>query len=775
MIDELCDLTGRVVLFPVRHHSPACARRVGELMRRVKPAAVLIEGPSDFNARFAELHLPHHLPIAIYSYVRLADQRRRGAYHPFCVYSPEWQALTVAKELGAVARFIDLPWADIAQIDDVTNRYADRGMSRNAYVSRLCKQTGVETFDDLWDTYFELDSDIALEEFLRRCHHFCLHCRLLDEHVSESDRRREAFMADQVRAALKEFAGRVLVVTGGYHSSALCALLSDKSQESVPAPKQEATFPDAKGERGIALTPYSYERLDSLRGYDAGMPNPGFYHQVWEDRSRGKSASHRTLLAQVVKVLRKRGQQISAADLIAAETTARGLAQLRGHAAVWRGDLIDGIIGALIKEERSYGIGHPLLDAVHEVFRGGERGRLAEGTVLPPLVEDLRQQLAQHGLDPKTQGREVELDLAQDDDRERSRLLHRLRILAVTGFERTGGTDLVTRDDMVKVWERWRIRWSPDFDATAVEAARYGPTLADATAARLNERSTGSERDAEKAALLLLDASLAGLGELAGAFLAKLAGLIRGDSDFFTVTKALGHLLYLYVHDHFLQTAGRGDMGTLLRESYARGLWLLETLGQVTGRDRDVLAGVQALLDTFERCGASLALDREEFVAVLRRVSASKPQRPLVRGAAMGALWTLGESDSTRVRTELLLFANPDSLGDFLAGLFALAREVVQRHRDFVLAVDELFVAFADEEFLAALPALRLAFTYFTPREKHHMGLTLLGALGLKSKKSLTTLDVSSETMMRAVAFESRVFAAVAKYGLRGGDATGSS
>ena len=327
---------------------------------------------------------------------------------------------------------------------------------------------------------------------------------------------------------------------------------------------------------------------------------------------------------------------------------------------------------------------------------------------------------------------------------------------------------------MAKVWERWRVRWSPDFDATAVEAARYGPTLADATAARLTERSTGTERDAEKAALLLLDASLAGLGELAGTFLAKLAALIRGDSDFFTVTKALGHLLYLFVHDHFLQTAGRGDMAALLRETYARGLWLLETLGQVTGRDRDVLAGVQALLDTFERCAASLALDREEFVAVLGRVSASKPQRPLVRGAAMGALWTLGESDSTRVRTELLLFASPDSLGDFLAGLFALAREVVQRHRDFVLAVDELFVAFAEEEFLAALPALRLAFTYFTPREKHHMGLTLLGALGLKSEKSLTTLDVSSETMARAVAFELRVFAAVAKYGLRGGGGTGS-
>ncbi len=40
-------------------------------------------------------------------------------------------------------------------------------------------------------------------------------------------------------------------------------------------------------ERGIALTPYSYVQLDSLKGYESGMPNPGFYHQVWEDGPRG--------------------------------------------------------------------------------------------------------------------------------------------------------------------------------------------------------------------------------------------------------------------------------------------------------------------------------------------------------------------------------------------------------------------------------------------------------------------------------------------------------
>jgi hypothetical protein len=52
----------------VRHHSPACARLVRQVIAQVRPWAVLIEGPSDMNARLGELLLPHALPIAVYSY-----------------------------------------------------------------------------------------------------------------------------------------------------------------------------------------------------------------------------------------------------------------------------------------------------------------------------------------------------------------------------------------------------------------------------------------------------------------------------------------------------------------------------------------------------------------------------------------------------------------------------------------------------------------------------------------------------------------------------------
>ena len=353
--------------------------------------------------------------------------------------------------------------------------------------------------------------------------------------------------------------------------------------------------------------------------------------------------------------------------------------------------------------------------------------------------------------------------------RSRSRILHRLRLLEVSGYERTGGTDLSVRDDLSKVWESWHIVWSPDFDARCIESARYGPTLAEAAAARLAEAAGAIERDAGKAALLLLDAALAGLTELAGNLLGRLKELIRTDGSFFAVTAALGHLLYLYRYDAVLETAGRGEIGALVVETYQRGLWLLESLGQVTGQDAQLLEGLVSLRETFERCEQALDLDRAELVQVLARIGADRAQRPLVRGGVIGARWSLGASDGEDVKTALRQFADPNQLGDFLTGLFALAREQVQRQRDLVLGINDLLSRYNDDDFLTALPALRLAFTYFTPREKHHLALTLREALGLANVPEMAALSVDVATAARALAFENRLFAGLEKYGIRGG------
>jgi hypothetical protein len=767
----LCDLSARVVFFPVRHHSPTAARLVRDLAVRLRPKSILIEGPADFNDRIDELFLPHRPPLAIYSFVRLPDGLRRGAYYPLCEHSPEWQALRVGHELGSVVRFIDLPWADVASSDEEpSNRYADAEFRRSDYIRRLCRKLGVEDFNTLWDTLFELDSDLTVEAYLERCHFLCGNMRLLEGAGSITDRRREAFMASMVRQALAERGAPVLVVTGGYHSVALHARLDSPGQGNLTEPAECPPRPPADGEeRGIALTPYSFERLDSLVGYEAGMPNPGFYQQVWEDRQAGRTDSHRFLLSRVVQRLRERNQQVSSADLIAAETTARGLAALRGHREVWRTDLVDGMTGSLVKDALTPQGRHPLLDTVHEVLRGGQRGLLAPGTILPPLTLDIRAQLEAHDLQAHDRPRDVELDLDDVAGRERSRVLHRLRLLGIAGYQRTGGTDMAARADLSRVWERWQIAWNPDFDAGCIENARYGPTLPEAAAVRLTEQAEAIERDAGKAALLLIDAALAALTDLAMTLLLRLQELVRGDGDFFSVAGSLNHLLYLYRYDAVLQTAGRADIGLLLQETFVRTLWLLESLGQVSGRDEELLNGVRAVRDTFERCEAALALNREEVLQVLSRVGSDRHQAPAVRGAAFGALWSLAAADAEQVKTELRRFANPDHLGDFLTGLFALAREQVQRQRDLVVGIHELMIRFDDEEFLTALPSLRLAFTYFTPREKHYMAMTLREALGLQKEPELAALAVSEETAARALAFEGRLFETLKKYGVRGG------
>jgi len=764
-IDRLCDVSGRVVFVPVRHHSPAAAHAVRTLVRDVAPAAVLIEGPSDFNVRLEELFLPHRLPIAIYCHARAADGTRRGAYYPFCEYSPEWLALTTAKQRGIPARFIDLPFHATLE-DRRANRYADTELRRSPYIDKLCASLGVDDFDAAWDELFEV-GPLAPADYLRRAHTLCLAIRMADTDIPPGDHQREAFMAARILAALEEFSGRLLVVTGGYHSLALCDAVAAGTADA-----SEVAAPD--GEAGVALTPYSYERLDRLTGYESGMPGPGFYQRAWRDRDRG-AFQHREVIFDVARSLRKRGQVLSTADLIGVDTTARALAALRGHPQVWRRDIVDGLTAAVLKDELARGGSHPLLEAIHDVLRGSERGVLAEGTSRPPLVVEMRARLEEHDLMPST-ARDLDLDLEHAHERARSVLLHQLRLLHIAGFERTDGTDFLERDDLSRVWERWRITWSPDFDATAVEAARYGATLREAAASVLVERSTDIQRDCARGAALLVDAALAGLGAQASALAGQMSALIRADNDFPNVATALRHLLYLHRYDRVLTVADPAqapqrqiDFQPLVAEAWQRGLWLLEMGGRSSGNVDPIIGGVALLVECLEACPE--ALSRDDLLEVFHRTAVDDTQMPAVRGATTGGLWTMGAAADAEVLQSVADFSDPARLGDYLLGLFGLAREAVQRKTDLLHALDRVLLGYDDDEFLEAVPSLRLAFTYFTPREKHHLSLTLLKVAGAPLAEvptPLAPLAVDGESAARAMAFEARLLETAGRYGLRG-------
>ena len=779
---NILNLNSSVIFFPVRHHSPTCARLIRELALKIRPAAILIEAPFDFNNQIDELFLDHQLPIAIYSYVRLSDDTRRGAFYPFCVYSPEWQALQIAHELEIPVEFIDLPWADIAGIALTTHRYADTEFTNSSYVANLCDKLGVKDLNELWDLLFEIDPNLTLEDYLDRAHQFCFHSRISDGCFSKADLQREKFMAERINKAISSYSGRILVVTGGFHSYALFSQVYNLPFDELPPPPVSVIdaieqnsgvrlpttdISQPTTDKGIALTPYDYQRLDALTGYDAGMPSPGFYHQVWCDYLEGETNSYRKLLAKVVQDLRAKGQVFSAADLIAVETTANSLAALRGHALVWRQDLIDSIIASVVKEALDKERIHPCLAAVYQVLRGNARGYLAAGTTLPPLVQDIHRLLNQYQLEPQDKNRFISLNLHDRKDLKRSQVLHQLRLLGIAGYQQTGGTDLIARQDLSYLWAEWQISLHPNYEASCIENAIYGTSLAEAAEARLLELATKIERDAEKAALLLLDACLMGLTHLTSSLQSQLLNLINSDSNFFSVTGALGHLLYLYCYDEVLDTARSTEIGTILVNTCDRSLWLLETLGTIRDKNRELLRGIKILLETIERCQNSLNLNRTEFINIIQRVSIDNSQTPLMRGAATGILWTISITPTEQIKAAIITFGAPDLLGDFLTGLFCLARELIQRHSELLLSIDKLIMTYDEETFLEALPALHLAFTYFTPREKHNIADVLTKVWGNKTKSNEIQLKITAETVSKAKSWEEQLLNKVQLYGLR--------
>jgi hypothetical protein len=98
----------RTAVLGVRHHGPGSARSVVAALDEVRPAIVLIEGPSDADRllRFVG-HQDMTPPLALFAYD--PKEPRASAFWPFGSFSPEWQALRWAAEHEVPARFCDLP------------------------------------------------------------------------------------------------------------------------------------------------------------------------------------------------------------------------------------------------------------------------------------------------------------------------------------------------------------------------------------------------------------------------------------------------------------------------------------------------------------------------------------------------------------------------------------------------------------------------------------------------------------------------------------------
>ncbi|MFB7716943.1 DUF5682 family protein [Nocardia sp. NPDC056100] len=815
----------RVTFIGVRHHSPACARLVRDTIRELRPAHVLIEGPADMNDRLDELLLGHELPIAVFSSYRDSETRHMS-WAPLCDYSPEWLALTEGHAAGAQVRFIDLPaWHHAFAGQE--NRYADAERRYERAVERLCREFAVDNIDALWDHLFELESPETLAERL------AAYFELVrgDDDASPGDIAREEYMSRWIDAAVADLtesdaaAANIVVVTGGFHRPALIRrLLGTAAEAAHPPARGEAgpgptatskgvdgqtewpavpPFPGA-GIGGSYLVPFSFQRLDAFAGYQSGMPSPAYYQRLWEHSAREAAES---VTEAVVRRLRERGQPVSTASLIGARTLTIGLSRLRGHESPSRTDVLDGLAGALITEALDHplpwtGRGQlrvgtdPVVVEMVAALSGTRVGRLHRRTPHPPLVHDAEAELARCGV-PDT-GR-FDVDLATDSGIAASRLLHRLRVLGIPGYARTAGPAIGRPPELT---ETWKITTTDLRLPQLIEAGSLGATCAEAAAARLGERFAHAGSETGELATVLFDATLCGLSELTGRIVDAVRGHIAAASAPGGLGRLLGVTLGLWRHDRLFGTSDSPTLATLIDAAVLRLLWLIEGIrGGPAPADDELLKAIAAVRDAALHAGPVLTIARSDTVGVFQRCTAAD-RPPALRGAALGAVVSLAPHESLDIARAVRLSGAPDVLGDFLAGLFALAREQLTEESAHTTAsgtaaagmvadpasavtasgttsllavIDELVARFGAEEFLGALPALRLAFAWFPPRERAAIATKLLELRGLDgSGSALLRLPVDAELLARARVVEERVDRQFAEHGLFGESSFGA-
>jgi hypothetical protein len=787
--------SARVTYFPIRHHSPACASHLRRWILNHRPASVLVEGPESFTAKIELLTDERCLcPVALYT--NFVDKRGRlrkssaelpespfgpprfAAFYPFCDYSPELVALRTGRAVGARLRFIDLEYAEMILARHasrpeeqnegvrVESLAADPHLLHSEYVQALARRLGCRDFNEVWDHLFEASADEEdSDAFMDRVATYCAMARFdYTPTALEQDgtTAREACMAAAVRDELRrnEEEGRVgplLVVTGGFHTVALPDLVAQPRARPTPLELGD-------GEAGTWLMRYGFEQLDALAGYASGMPSPAFYDRLWHLGGDASAATLRTraavdLIVEIGRLARERKlpTPLTTPDAIAAVQMAKQLAALRGHAWPLREDVLDGVRACFVKGEMG-AEGQLLMRLVYQTLAGNRLGQTPPGAGVPPIVDDFYREARQHRLPvDSTQQKKLELDLYRNArDRQISRLLHRLDLLGVPFAGYLGGPDFLQGRGLELMQEHWQLGWSPTTESALIEASIYGPTVAEAAAARLRQdiarlQEEGEGRSTAAAVGLLVRACRLGLHDQAGSIVPLIDVHIAEDPSFPSVVSGLSQLDLLAHAREPLEAAQLTALPRLTAAAYRRACRLLSEIATCPDEAVDAIIGaLRSLREVLAGARpADETMDPNLFHQELRGIIDTDPQKAqaAVVGAAAGILYGEGllpEEGLIRVTRGYLgsTASDPRKSCGILRGLLATAREIAWQVTEVIRALDAQFQSWDEKAFLEALPELRLAFTDLTPREIARVADHVAGLHGEQSLGELVHADL---------------------------------
>ena len=494
---EIFNFKSNIVFFPVRHHSPACSHHLKNVIKEYMPEIILIEGPIDGNKIKNVLdHEESIAPFAIYySYSDSKgfideNKEKYKCYYPFLDYSPELVALREGKKHNIKTSFIDLSYSEILinssegkgllKREDKSNYNDDYLFDKNKFIEKLCEEQGCRNFNELWEKLFEIEGlYISKEDFVKNMLTYCYLTRSYsskEELIEEGCLAREEFMAEKIQEAAEKYK-KILVVTGGFHTSGILELLNKQNKIKLHKVNKE--------DSGVYLMPYSMEATNQLNGYASGMPYPEFYQNVWKRIEKNEDRPYEaSVLFNIIKSgkkVRKNDGCLSTFDEICAFNMCKGLNELRGKRECGVYELIDGITSSFIKGDLNISTEDPL-KILYKELTGNYIGKLCKNAEVPPIVEDFRSLCEKYRLKiNSTIEQETSLDIfSSKRHREISELLYRMEFLNTEFCKMLKGPNILLKKNMNLVREVWKYKWNTAVDSALIDNSVYGGTLKDA-------------------------------------------------------------------------------------------------------------------------------------------------------------------------------------------------------------------------------------------------------------------------------------------------------
>lgn len=524
--------------FGIRHHGPGSSRRLVSALQQLKPAMVLVEGPTDLSELAPLLAHPEmRLPVALMAFA--TDNQAASVYYPFAEFSPEYQAIRFAVSQQIPVRFIDVPVAQQLagllkdhtppspeQIDAAapTPAVAPLLSTSQDPMATLAQLAGYEDGESWWNQVLEQGSmdDPSLFDSIATTM-----AALRSDAETPETLRREAYMRLQIAEARKETDGDIAVICGAWHVPALQATHSKKADKALIG-----ELPTKLSAKQFASTwiPWTSSRLAFASGYGAGVAAPQWYLHLWRQGNDAKAMIH--WLTRVATALRDEGAAVSTASVIEATRLCQSLAMVRNRPAAGFEEARDASIASLC-------FGNSLLwqHIEGKLLLGDEVGAVPADVPLAPLLADLQQWQKQTRLKPSALPVELSLDLRSEAGLAKSVLLRRLQLLDVPW-----GTPASTGNSRGTFRERWTLQWQPEFAVRLVEHQMYGSTIEQAAAALTAER-LHTEKQLASLADLVLTSLEAQLPDTAALGIQKLAERAAHSSECIELLHALPPLI----------------------------------------------------------------------------------------------------------------------------------------------------------------------------------------------------------------------------------------